>query len=267
MPDDYIVTDDLYKFDVTEHDVRAKDTAWAVSRLDLANLKAGVKETCEDQTMPSWGAFNSLITDENLPQKSIRFLPVIPYPVTEYSTVYTSLKHFQDVLGQLNQSHMAVTCDEGVYHIAREIMLQRPEEFSNIVLCIGSFHMLKVVLGSIGKYIEGSAAETIFVENKVFGANVVKSVLAGTHYERSMKGMMMLSECIERLQWSEFFRCNGTSRYQVELCLLKDLKQSVSKKDRDTSKEILDQFVISSANMIEDFKTFKLAFGTSLLIW
>jgi hypothetical protein len=72
---------------------------------------------------------------------------------------------------------MAVTCDEGVYRIAREIMLQNPMEFRNIALCIGSFHMIKVVMACIGKYLEGSGAETIWTQNLVFGVNVVQSVL------------------------------------------------------------------------------------------
>ena len=72
---------------------------------------------------------------------------------------------------------MAIACDEGVYHVAREILLDKRDETANIVLCIGSFHMIKVVLGCIGKYINGSGAETILVE-KVFGKKVVNAVIA-----------------------------------------------------------------------------------------
>ena len=56
----------------------------------------------------------SLVTDEDLTQKIIGFLPVVPYPVTEYTVVYTALKNFQDILCQLDQSHLPITCDEGV---------------------------------------------------------------------------------------------------------------------------------------------------------
>ena len=117
---DYKVPADLYIMDGAKHDViRAKDTAWIVSMLDLSDLDTEVKEVCENQKMPSWNAFNSLVTEENITQKIIGFLPVIPCSVTEYSTVYTSLKNFQDVVCQLGQSHIPITCDEGVYHIAR----------------------------------------------------------------------------------------------------------------------------------------------------
>jgi hypothetical protein len=119
-------------------------------------------------------------------------------------------------------------------------MLQNPMEFRNIVLCIGSFHMIKVVMACIGKYLEGSGAETIWTQNLVFGVNVVQSVLGGTHYNRSVKGLFLLSECMERLQWSEFFKENGLDKYLEEMHLLKDLMEAVAAKDREKSKTILE---------------------------
>jgi hypothetical protein len=116
--------------------------------------------------------------------------------------------------------------------------------------------MMKVVMGSIGKYIDGGGAETIFVEKKVFGQNVVNSVLGGTHYVRSLKGMFLLSECIQRLQWSEFFSIKGVQMYGQELQHLKTLKDSVSQKQREQSKQHLDAFMHSSSRIMEDFKLF-----------
>ena len=176
----YVVPEELYKIDNSHaKTVRRKDIAWSISRMDLSCITEGVKETTNDQTMPSWSAFNSLITDENVCQKVIGFLPVLPHPVTEFATVYTALKNFQNILSQLDQIHLPLVCDEGVYHIAREIIMSKPFEFGNVVLCLCSFHMIKAVMGAIGKFINGSGAETILVESKVFGPNVVKSVLDG----------------------------------------------------------------------------------------
>ena len=156
--------------------------------------------------------------------------------MTEYATVYTALKNFQDILSQLEQSQLPVACDEGVYHIAREIIMNNPTEFSNLVLCLGSFHLIKIVMGAIGKYIDGSGAETILVESKTFGKNVVRSVLDGTHYTRSLKGLLLLCESIERLQWAEFFRTKGVESYMNELKFVKLMKASVSEKKRESSK-------------------------------
>ena len=81
--------------------------------------------------------------------KDSRFLPAIPSPVPDHQTVYTALKNFQDILKQLSQTHLAVTCDEGVYHTAREITMGNAAEFENIVLCLGTFHMTKYSLDAL----------------------------------------------------------------------------------------------------------------------
>ena len=112
-------------------------------------------------------------------------------------------------------------------------------------------------MGAIGKYIDGSGAETVLAESKVFGKNAVRSVLDGTHYTRSLKGLSMLSECIERLQWTEFLRIKGHQQYRNELKILELMKESVSEKKRDESKEYLESFLSTSSNMIDDFNTFR----------
>ena len=43
-------------------------------------------------------------------------------------------------------------------------------------------------------------------KNSVFGPNVVQSLLDGTHYVRSFKGLIFQSETMERLQWLVFFK-------------------------------------------------------------
>jgi len=90
------------------------------------------------------------------------------------------MKNIQEILQYLHQSTLPVTCDEGVYRIAREIQLVPLLKFSNmvLVLCLGSFHMTKIALGCLGKYLKGSGAESI-LESGTFGLNVVESVLRG----------------------------------------------------------------------------------------
>ena len=143
-------------------DVHVKDIAWQVGRLDLGDLDPETLNTKPTtQLMPIWSAANAVLSEEDISLKRIAFLPVLPYPVTRYDVLYTALKNLQCILRSLDQTVIPVTCDEGVYRIAREIQLLRPDEFKNVVLCMGSFHMAKVALGCIGKYLKGSGAESI----------------------------------------------------------------------------------------------------------
>ncbi len=256
---DYKVTNELFQMDAKDlQNIKEKDKAWSMARLDFSKLNKGKFETaCEDQRFPSWPAFNSVVTEERLPERIVGFLPVIPYPVTEYQTVYSALKNFQDILSQLDQSVLPVACDEGVYHIVREIIMERPSEFKNIVPLLGSFHLQKVFIGVIGKYLQNSGAEQIWTENNIFGDNVVKSVMSGSHYSRSVKGMFLLSETMERLQLSEFFNEIGVSKYEKELKILMELKEAVCKKNHKKSRQKLKEFEQCNRTLLYDFENFR----------
>ena len=259
LNEEFVVTNKLFSIDPAEYNaIEAKDMAWSLARLDLSNIQEGVVQPISDvQNMPSWSAFNSVVSDETLPQKAVGFLPVLPYPVTEYTTVYTALINFQDILSQLKQMNMAVFCDEGVYKIAREILLYNPTSFKNIVLCLGSFHMAKVVMASIGKYLDGSGAKKIWTNKQAFGVNVALSIIAATHYKRTLKGLCLLSECLERLQWCEFFSDHSVGKYVDLMCLLQGLKEAIAAKDREKSKETLQLFTESSQILKDDFAEYK----------
>lgn len=258
IPLDYIIDQELYKMNDRAYDLIAKkDAVWSVLRLNLPNASdSHVKPVCSEQLVPSWSAFNSIVTCETVNLSIVGFIPIIPYPVSEYSTVYTVLKNFQNIRSQLTQNFLPLTADEGVYHIAKEITLHRPQEFPDIVLCLGSFHMIKITLACIGTYIRGSGAEHIWTETSIFGVKVVESVISGSNYNRSLKGLLFLCESMERLLWCEFFNSNGTEMYNTELTMIHSLKMSVHEKSQMCSHD-LENVCQNLQNVMNDFTDFK----------
>ena len=85
------------------------------------------------ENLPTWGALNSLISNSKLPIMQTGFLPFIPYPVTEHTTVYTAMKNFIKVLQQLHQKALPIFCDETVYRIVVNIYLKCPNEFKMLI--------------------------------------------------------------------------------------------------------------------------------------
>ena len=258
LPGDYIVPEDPFVMEKADHDqVELKDFAHTLARMNLTTIDDGiVSPVCDDQKMPSWSAFNSVVTTEHMAEQSVGFLPVLPHPVTDYATVFTAMDNFLDVLNQLDQTSLIVTCDEGVYHIAREIKLIHPDKFKGLVLCMGSFHMMNIVLGCLGKYLKGSGAQTIWTESSVFGVNVAENAMTGHHYKRSLKGMLLLSEALERLRWAEFFQKHGIEKYSDELHALEKLTNSTSNRDRAESQQTFADFTENCANLLTDFKAY-----------
>ena len=98
----------------------------------------------------------------------IGFIPILPHRSTTMDSIYSTMKNFQDVLYQRNESSGALWCDEGVYCIAKEIQLLRPTEFDNIWLGMGPFHWSKILMASMGKFLEHSGIAELYTSQEPF---------------------------------------------------------------------------------------------------
>ncbi|KAJ8893070.1 hypothetical protein PR048_005652 [Dryococelus australis] len=81
----------------------------------------------EECGIPTWSAFNSILSNVDIPQTTAAFTPILLHIATEFSAM-----------------------------IAKEIQLLRPEEFSNLFLGLGGFFLAKDVMNCLGKYLAGT---------------------------------------------------------------------------------------------------------------
>ena len=119
------------------------------------------------------------------------------------------MRNYQDVLLQKDLDVGALWCDEGVYRIAKEIQLLNHSEFSNIFIGLGGFHMEKIVIKCIGKFL----AET-GVENEIFGKVSMKGAMEGVHYAHGKRGYALLAEALHHLQMKLFLKKEGCSQFE-----------------------------------------------------
>jgi hypothetical protein len=83
----------------------------------------------QNKTLPTWAGIQALLSTAKIPIMQVAFLPFIPRPVTDPSTVYTAMLNFVKVANQLEQKSLPLFCDEGVFRIVVDIILIRPIEF------------------------------------------------------------------------------------------------------------------------------------------
>jgi hypothetical protein len=101
----------------------------------------------EENSFPSFTATMSALQEPltfGVTKKS--FVPILPYVATEMDTIFTSMINFQDVLKQKNAVSGTLWSDEGVYAIAKEMQLLKPDQFGNIFLGMGPFKLTRTVL-------------------------------------------------------------------------------------------------------------------------
>ena len=99
-------------------------------------------------------------------------------------------------------------CHEGVFHTVADRLASEPDTFVDTYGMLGGFHYSKVLLRYVGRYISGSGMDDALIEAEVFGKRTLSSVLTGSHYYRSMQGMLMICEMIDALSWEAFFLAN-----------------------------------------------------------
>ena len=72
----------------------------------------------------------------------------------------------------------------------------KPDQFNNIFLGLGGFHMEKTVLACLGAYLEPSGIFAVLVETQCYGSDVIKSVFSGSHYSRARTAYSMIHEVL-----------------------------------------------------------------------
>ena len=87
------------------------------------------KETCDHCFIPTFTAMRSSIADLNFHATTKLLTPILPYLATTYNAILTTMMSFQDTLQQKGNSYGGLWADEGVYHIAKQIQLLKPNDF------------------------------------------------------------------------------------------------------------------------------------------
>ena len=109
IPTHFSPSDRPDQTDVAENG-KLSDSVWYLCRfLTKKNVPDDfLSETAE---VPSWSAFNSLISTI-IPKPTVTaFTHIIPYPATQYDTIFTRMANFQDTMVQTGQQYGSLWCD------------------------------------------------------------------------------------------------------------------------------------------------------------
>lgn len=115
----------------------------------------------EDFNLPTWNSFNSTSIADTSEQTLIAYGQILPASPTNAGVVKASLKYFMDVALKLNQRHTIVTCDQAIYEIALALRKKSPGKYGTLILRMGSFHIARNCMGSIGMIMKQSGLEDI----------------------------------------------------------------------------------------------------------
>lgn len=164
---------------------REIDFGWLLCRQPVQDTIFNFEEN-QCQVTPAWTAFNIKLQQNAIPRESsIGYCQVIEASPTEMQTVYTILQRSLQMANQLQQRDAIVVLDLAIYAKALKVMLQNKEEFSRIVLRLGTFHIC-AFMSAMGKRFGDAGLSDVLLKSGVVGAGSIAGVLEGRHYNRAL---------------------------------------------------------------------------------
>ena len=105
-----------------------------------------------NMSVPSWAAFNSLLSNKDIPLTTVKHFPFIHAPPSDLSTIYTALITLVKVAEKLGQSHILVTADLAIYSKAQQILWDKPEILDGkLTMRLGGVHLNMAFIAAMGK--------------------------------------------------------------------------------------------------------------------
>ena len=101
MQESFSVDKEVFQFEqIPDH----PHNEFIMSSVQSQNLDSGVRsQNLDSDVLPTWVKMRSLLSKESLSLFQVEYLSFIPHPVTEYSIVYTAMRNFVCLAGQLDQ--------------------------------------------------------------------------------------------------------------------------------------------------------------------
>ena len=166
------------------NDFRKQDKVWSILQV-LEDEMTGV--------LPTWASYNSLITKTNDDSQltTCQGLPLYPASPTDWSSLYTNLKTVQGInVAVPGNKRTMVTLDLQLY--AKCLQLRADKEiYDDYVFRLGELHAVFAMLKVLGKYIEYSGIDSLFLESGIYGETTLKQIMQGKHMKRGVEAHVL----------------------------------------------------------------------------
>ena len=132
------------------------------------------------------------------------YLPPLTTKVTDPQTIFTYLTYFQALAEEMNMPYVNVTLDVGAAMNAYKLLWKYPQQFSNVMIHLGDFHILKENFKIMGLLLKSSGFEEIVYQTRLCTSGSLCGVMSGNHYNRAWRIHEIVSEALERILLKRF---------------------------------------------------------------
>ena len=221
--------------------------------LELFSKKDKVWALCQvmddeiDETLPTWSAYNSLVTEEQM-ITTCQGLPLYPSSPTDWSTLYSALKMVQDINVEVTgERRTIVSLDLQLYSKCMKLRSDK-EIKENFIFRLGELHIVFAMLKVIGKYIEGSGVvDKVFTEAGIYGETTLKQILDGKHMKRAVEAHITMYLALSSIYFHEWYSehpeyAHHLSEVKKELSYLSSLSNDKTEDIKMSSDQLFQVF-------------------------
>ena len=122
----------------------------------------------------------STVFKEKVPKTELTFLPPIPHPITEYSTVLECIRVSKRYAQSCNMVHRHITADCGTAAKFYHVVWNHQEEFKNVIVHLGDFHTMQELFSIIGKVMRGSGFDDVLYQANICTTGGINGVIQKT---------------------------------------------------------------------------------------
>ena len=118
------------------------------------------------------------------------YLPLIGMPPSDPDTMMTALHEAKRMTNERGQKSVVFTCDQQLYKVSVEVKWAYPNEFSDVIVCLGGMHILMSFVGAVGTLTQGSGLSEVL--STTFAG--VTKMLSGKKFPQNVRAMRLVVE-------------------------------------------------------------------------
>lgn len=129
----------------------------------------------------------------------VPYCPLIDHSSTEFSKIYTVLKHAEAISNTMGQVDTVITFNLAIYVKVKQIQWKFANEFSDVVIRMGTFHIALNFLVIIGKKYLNSGLKDLLIESQVYATGMTLVLMKGKSHKRGVQAHKLCMEAFFRL--------------------------------------------------------------------
>ena len=139
-----------------------------------------------------WTGWNNKRFIEKCPSQRVEYTQCISFSPTRTDAIMKTIVQSKRVSEECGSTFAVITYDLAIAKTAKKVLNEEPDEFKDVFIMLGAFHIEGSIFSATGKLVEGSGGPYLLIESDVFAPGSMNRFLKGKMYNRRRRGHIIL---------------------------------------------------------------------------